>query len=83
MKGNANSVRRDASTRRTPTTSTRHFTLREGQILALITEGRCNKEIAAELGLSPKTVSSHLGRIFARHGIHNRTQAALAWVSQK
>jgi len=60
-----------------------HFTRREEEILALIAEGRVNKEIGTILGISPRTVSSHLTRLFARHHIRTRTQAAMAWAFEK
>jgi hypothetical protein len=49
--------------------------------VALVAQGKSNKEIAAVLGLSVKTVASHLSRLFARLGVTNRTQAAMAWLA--
>jgi DNA-binding NarL/FixJ family response regulator len=60
-----------------------HFSPREEQILALIAEGKGNRDIAVALGLSPKTVSSYLSRVFIRHSFRTRTQAALAWVASR
>lgn len=58
-----------------------HFTPRESEILSLIAlEGLSDKEVAARLGLSSKTVSSYLSRVFVRHRLQNRTQAAVTWL---
>jgi DNA-binding NarL/FixJ family response regulator len=42
------------------------LTERERQVLRLIIEGRSNKEIGAELGISPKTVSVHRTNVMAK-----------------
>jgi DNA-binding NarL/FixJ family response regulator len=52
------------------------LSLRETQVVRLIVEGRSNDEIAADLRISPKTVESHLRRIFDRHAIASRTELA-------
>lgn len=52
---------------------------RERTTLKLIAEGKQNKEIADELGLSPQTVKNFCARIFQKLGVTNRTQAALRW----
>jgi two-component system nitrate/nitrite response regulator NarL len=49
---------------------------RQRQILALIAQGRCNEEIAAELELSPNTVKFHVRVLYSRLGVHNRVEAA-------
>jgi DNA-binding NarL/FixJ family response regulator len=49
---------------------------RHRQILALIAEGRCNEEIAAELQVSPNTVKFHVRAVYARLGVRNRVEAA-------
>ena len=49
---------------------------RELDVLALIVEGRTNREIASELFISEKTVSVHVSRILAKLGVANRAQAA-------
>jgi DNA-binding NarL/FixJ family response regulator len=46
------------------------LTPRERQIVRLAMDGLSNKEIAARLGMSPKTVESHLGEIYERFSIH-------------
>jgi DNA-binding NarL/FixJ family response regulator len=47
------------------------FSDREREILALASRGLSNKEIGARIGLSPKTVESHLSEIYDRFGITN------------
>ena len=54
-----------------------NLTQREHDILALLSEGRSNREIAQNLYLSEKTVKAHLAAIFRKLGVTNRTQAAM------
>jgi len=54
-------------------------TPRQAQILDLICQGRTDKSIAVELGLSKATVRSHLGRFYKANQIHNRSEAATIW----
>ena len=51
---------------------------RELEIAGLVSQGQTNKQIAAELYLSEKTVESHLSRIFAKLGASKRAQVAAA-----
>jgi DNA-binding CsgD family transcriptional regulator len=51
------------------------LTPRELEVLRLIARGRTPGEIAEQLVISPKTVSSHLQRILAKMGVHSRLQA--------
>ncbi|MGZ4131720.1 MAG: response regulator [Actinomycetota bacterium] len=53
------------------------LTQRENDILALLSEGRSNRDIAQRLFLSEKTVKAHLAAIFRKLGVTNRTQAAM------
>ena len=53
------------------------LTRREREVLELIAGGRSNKRIALELGISEKTVKAHVGRVLAKLGVADRTQAAL------
>ena len=53
------------------------LTERECDVLALVAEGLPNKLIARRLGISEKTVKTHLTRVFQRLGVTDRTQAAL------
>jgi len=52
------------------------LTDRQIAVLRSISEGRSNKEIAFELGLSEKTVKAHVTAIFKILNVINRTQAA-------
>jgi DNA-binding NarL/FixJ family response regulator len=58
------------------------LTQREQQVLELIAGGRSNKRIAYELGISEKTVKTHVGHLFAKLGVTDRTQAALLAVRE-
>jgi HD-GYP domain-containing protein (c-di-GMP phosphodiesterase class II) len=53
------------------------LTARESEVLALLATGSPNKGIARELGISPKTVSNHIERIYSKLGVSNRTGAAM------
>jgi DNA-binding CsgD family transcriptional regulator len=48
----------------------------EERITDLVAEGLSNKDVAAQLFLSPKTVESHLSRIYAKLGVRTRTELA-------
>ncbi|MGH2531141.1 MAG: LuxR C-terminal-related transcriptional regulator [Thermomicrobiales bacterium] len=52
------------------------LTPRELDVLRLIVEGHANKEIAAILGIMPRTVSKHVETIFAKLEVPSRTAAA-------
>jgi DNA-binding NarL/FixJ family response regulator len=58
------------------------LTRREHEVLTLIAHGYSNKRIAAELGIAEKTVKAHVGRVLAKLGVADRTQAALLAVQQ-
>jgi DNA-binding NarL/FixJ family response regulator len=55
---------------------------REIQVLALVAEGRSNKRIAHELGISEATVKTHLLRIFEKLDVTDRTSAVTAAVGK-
>lgn len=57
-------------------TSELGLTTREGEVLAWLSKGKTNRDIAQILGLSPRTVDKHLEQIYAKLGVENRTAAA-------
>ncbi len=50
---------------------------RESEILALITQGKDNSEVAALTYLSPNTIKSYIRSIYRKIGVTSRTQAVL------
>lgn len=55
--------------------ATAGLTKRQRQILALVARGYAGKQVARQLGISPKTVEQHKTRIFAKLGVQNQTAA--------
>jgi DNA-binding CsgD family transcriptional regulator len=54
-----------------------HLTVREGQVLTLLADGRSDPDIATALGISGKTASVHVANIKAKLGSRSRIEAAL------
>ena len=52
------------------------LTTQEREIADLVAAGASNKDVAAELYLSPKTVEAHLTRVYRKLGVNSRTQLA-------
>ncbi len=52
------------------------LTRREMDVLTVMADGLTNREIAARLFISEKTVGVHLGRIFTKLGVHSRVAAS-------
>ena len=50
------------------------LTPREREVLQLLAEGQSNKEVAAALDISPKTVETHRARIFAKLHLHSMNE---------
>jgi DNA-binding NarL/FixJ family response regulator len=63
--GNQASPRENSRPRPTP---------REVEIIRLLAEGKANKEIAAELGITTRTVETHRARIMLKLGLHSLTE---------
>jgi len=55
---------------------------RQSEILALMSEGYSDKEIARKIGVSYPTVRTHIDRIFREYGLRNRTEAVAVWLSR-
>lgn len=54
------------------------ITEREHEVLRKLVAGETNQEIAAALYISPRTVRAHLGSLYEKLGVHDRTAAAMA-----
>ena len=65
----------ESLTRRSTPGETHALTPRELQVLRLVTAGRTNKAIAAELVLSDRTVDRHVSNIFTKLGVSSRAAA--------
>jgi DNA-binding CsgD family transcriptional regulator len=48
----------------------------ERRVASLVAEGRTNREVAAALFLTERTVASHLTHVYAKLGIRSRTELA-------
>jgi DNA-binding CsgD family transcriptional regulator len=57
-------------------TDTFGLSKREHEVLALISEGRTNREIGERLFISQKTVGVHVGNILSKLGVSGRVEAA-------
>jgi HD-GYP domain-containing protein (c-di-GMP phosphodiesterase class II) len=58
------------------------LTTRESEILAQLAQGKSNKAIAQQLGISPKTVGNHIEHIYSKLRVTNRAAAALHAMQQ-
>lgn len=54
------------------------LTPQEGRVARLVADGLTNRQIAAELVVSVKTVSYHLGNVYTKLGVHSRVQMVRA-----
>jgi len=52
------------------------LTHREKEIAALVTQGLSNRQIAAELFISERTVENHVANVLRKLGLHSREQVA-------
>ena len=53
--------------------------LRLREIVELVAGGRSNKQVAAALFLSEKTIEHHLSRVYCKLGVRSRTELAAAF----
>jgi DNA-binding CsgD family transcriptional regulator len=62
--------------RKRPSTGWESLTPAEHDVVRLVTEGLTNKDVAARLFISPRTVQAHLAHVFAKLGVTSRMQLA-------
>jgi DNA-binding CsgD family transcriptional regulator len=55
----------------------------EERVAALVAQGKTNREVAAALFLSDRTVEGHLSRVFAKHNIKHRAEVAPALAERR
>jgi DNA-binding NarL/FixJ family response regulator len=60
-----------------------HLSVREEQILVLLSQGYANKMIADKLGVSIDTVCSHLKHVFNKLHVSSRTEAVVRYMASK
>jgi DNA-binding CsgD family transcriptional regulator len=56
------------------------YSKREEEILGLIAHGLTDKQAALHLGVSVRTVRTHLERLCRKHQIHGRAAAVALWL---
>jgi DNA-binding CsgD family transcriptional regulator len=57
------------------------LTAAERRVAELVAEGRTNREVAAALHVTPRTVEGTLSRVYAKIGVRSRTELARRWTS--
>ncbi|MEO6918902.1 MAG: response regulator transcription factor [Collimonas sp.] len=60
-----------------------HLTPRETDVLAWVSKGKTNRDIAEILGMSPRTVNKHLEHIYIKLGVETRAAAAAMAISKQ
>ena len=66
----------------TPADLSTGLTARETELVAHVSEGRSNKEIAQTMGISIKTVETHLSNVFGKLGLSNRREV-MNWARER
>jgi DNA-binding NarL/FixJ family response regulator len=56
------------------------LTRQEARVASAVADGMTNREIAARLSLSAKTVEFHLSNVYAKLGVRSRTELAILLV---
>ena len=70
-------LRASGQTVRTPEQRSQNdLTPQEAQVAAIVADGATNREAAAALLLSGKTIEFHLGNVYRKLGIRSRTELA-------
>lgn len=55
---------------------------RQVEIVELIADGLQDRDIAERLGVSPRTVDSHLQRLYQRYDMHSRAAVVAKWLRE-
>ena len=76
-------AQRGRGERKRPSTGWESLTPAEHDVVTLVAEGLTNKDVAARLFISPRTVQSHLAHVFTKLGVTTRMQLAQAAARQK
>jgi DNA-binding NarL/FixJ family response regulator len=76
--GNGNGNGNGAGSGKPERTPRLNLSPREREILTLLADGQTQAQIASELFLSPKTVSTHIQHLLSKLGVHSRAQAVAA-----
>lgn len=58
-----------------------HFSPRQAEIVGMIASGHSDKEIAAALRISMRTVRTQLERLYAANALHSRAHAVHLWAT--
>jgi DNA-binding CsgD family transcriptional regulator len=74
VRGASYARRASACTRGSATSE--ELTPQELQVAMLVAEGKTNREVGAQLFLSPKTIEWHLGHVYRKLGIGSRAELA-------
>ena len=69
-------LRAAGAIRRSPVADPDELSPQEIRVAREVAAGATNREVAARLFLSPKTIEFHLGRVYRKLGIHSRTELA-------
>ena len=72
------SLRAPAEGRALAAASEDGLTAREREIAGLVAAGRTNREVAAQLVLSERTIEAHLRSVYAKLGVRSRVELARA-----
>jgi two-component system response regulator DevR len=59
------------------------LSVREAEVLRHLAAGRTDREIGERLGISPRTVETHVGSILHKLGVRNRAEAALRYREER